>query len=82
MTNSVSFARDIRPLFTAVDVAHMKPLGVLLDDYTYMSDPDHAQGVLDQVSSGGMPPADSGEPPWEQVQVQLFQDWINGGFQP
>jgi hypothetical protein len=23
-----------------------------------------------------------GEPPWEQAQVQLFQDWINGIFQP
>jgi hypothetical protein len=26
---AVSFARDIRPLFTDMDIAHMKDLGVL-----------------------------------------------------
>jgi hypothetical protein len=31
----VSFARDIKPLFRAVDVSHMKSYGVKLDDYTY-----------------------------------------------
>lgn len=35
----VSFAKDIRPLFRPVDIAHMKPLGVVLDDYNYISDP-------------------------------------------
>ena len=30
---AVSFARDIKPLFTDMDVAHMKDLGVALDDY-------------------------------------------------
>ncbi|MER5547218.1 hypothetical protein ABT072_33335 [Streptomyces sp. NPDC002589] len=82
MPNTVSYARDIRPLFTAMDIDHMQPMGVLLDDFTYMSDPGHAQDVLDQVSSGSMPPPDSGEPPWDQQRVQMFQDWINGGFQP
>jgi hypothetical protein len=28
----VSFARDIRPLFRAVDISHMKSHGVKLDD--------------------------------------------------
>lgn len=79
---SVSYAHDIRPLFTDMDIAHMRPMGVLLDDFTYMSDPGHAQGVLDQVSSGSMPPSGSGEPPWPPERVQLFRDWINGGFQP
>ncbi len=41
-----SFARDIKPLFRAVDVSHMKSYGVKLDDYTYMSNPDHANKVL------------------------------------
>lgn len=30
----VSFARDIKPLFHAVDISHMQPHGVKLDDYT------------------------------------------------
>jgi hypothetical protein len=36
--SAVSFAADIKPLFRPVDVAHMKPHGVKLDDYQYMSD--------------------------------------------
>jgi hypothetical protein len=35
----VSFATDIKPLFRPVDIAHMSPHGVKLDDYDYMSDP-------------------------------------------
>ena len=50
---AVSFARDIRPLFTEVDIAHMKGFGVLLDDFDYMRDPAHAQRTLDVVSAGG-----------------------------
>ena len=34
----VSFAGDIRPLFRPVDIEHMKPMGVLPDDFTYMSE--------------------------------------------
>ena len=41
----VSFAADIKPLFRAIDVSHMKPYGVKLDDYNYMSDPDNANRV-------------------------------------
>ena len=36
----VSFERDIRPLFRAVDISHMEVHGIELDDYTLMSDPD------------------------------------------
>ena len=38
----VSFATDIKPLFRPVDISHMKPHGIKLDDYTYMSNPDNA----------------------------------------
>ena len=78
---AVSFARDVRPLFTDMDIAHMKDLGVALDDYGYMSDPAHAQQVLDAVSTGAMPPRRSGEPPWSPERVQLFRDWIAAGYQ-
>ena len=35
----VSFARNIRPLFRPIDVAHMLPYGVRLADHAYMADP-------------------------------------------
>jgi len=79
---AVSFAHDIRRLFTDVDVAHMKVAGVLLDDFEYMRDPAHAQKVLETVSTGTMPPESSGEPPWPADRVQLFRDWIAAGYQP
>jgi hypothetical protein len=78
---AVSFAQDIRPLFTDMDIAHMKDLGVALDDYGYMADPGHARQVLDAVSTGVTPPRRSGEPPWSPESVQLFGDWIAGGYQ-
>jgi hypothetical protein len=78
---AVSFAGDIRPLFTDMDIAHMKNFGVALDDFGYMRDPAHAQKVLDAVSAGRMPPISSGESPWSSDNVQLFRDWIAGGYQ-
>jgi len=61
---AVSFGRDIRRLFTDMDIAHMKVAGVLLDDFEYMRDLAHAQKVLDAaVSTGAMPHHSSGEPP-------------------
>ncbi len=78
---AVSFARDIRPLFTDMDVAHMRNVGVLLDDLDYMRDPAHAQNVLNSVSTGAMPPSGSGEPSWTPESVQLFQDWMTGGYE-
>jgi hypothetical protein len=35
----VSFARDILPMFRPIDVEHMSKHNIVLDDYTYMSDP-------------------------------------------
>src|SRR6266481_5649437 len=57
----VSFARDIKPLFRAVDISHMKRYKINLDDYTLMSNPDHANEVLRTLSphdghSPAMPP--------------------------
>jgi hypothetical protein len=52
----VSFARDILPMFRPIDVEHMSKHNILLDDYTYMSDPSsdrgNAQDVEDSLSSG------------------------------
>jgi hypothetical protein len=63
MTNAVGFSRDIRPLFTTIDVEHMRRASVTLDDIAYMSDPDHAESVYQKLSTKQMPPPDSGESP-------------------
>jgi len=79
---AVSFAQDIRPLFTDMDVAHMRDRRVKLDDFDYMRNHRHAKHVLNKVSNGSMPPRKSGEPAWPPETVQLFRDWIAGGYQP
>ena len=78
---AVSFATNIKPMFTDMDIAHMKNFGVLLDDFGFMRDPANAQKVLNQVSSGAMPPSNSGETPWSPDQIELFRNWITDGYQ-
>ena len=79
---AVSFTTDVMPLFTSVDIEHMSRLEVPLDDYAYMSQPDNAAGVYHQVSNGTMPPSASGEQPWSEDKVQLFKQWMDGGYAP
>jgi hypothetical protein len=79
---TVSFNTNILPLFTGMDIEHMGYAGVSLDDYAYMSQPANASAVYEKVSTGTMPPGDSGEQPWSSEQVQLFKAWMDGGYQP
>jgi hypothetical protein len=79
---AVSFSSDILPMFTEMDIDHMKRFRVLLDDYSYMSDSTKAHAVYETVSAGSMPPSRSGEPPWSPSKVALFQQWMEGGYQP
>ena len=53
----VSFSADIKPLFSAIDISHMKRFGVELDSYAYMSNPNNANKVLATLAS------QDGEPP-------------------
>jgi len=80
----VSFSADVKPLFRAIDVAHMKPLGVKLDDYAYMSNPDNADTVLANVSphDGEPPSMPPGGPYWTADQIALFSRWQEDGYQP
>ena len=80
---TIGFKHDVLPLFTATDISHMKDPNfvdtpVPLDDFSYMSQPDNAQAVLDQVKSGSMPPGS----PWSAPMVATFQQWIDDGLQP
>jgi hypothetical protein len=76
----VSFKMDILPLFTTMDIQHIDEHGVSLDNYQYMKDPGHAEAVYNAVSTGDMPPSDSGEQPWSPDQVALFKEWMNEGY--
>lgn len=84
----VSFAADIKPLFRPVDIAHMKPHGVRLDDYPYMSDPannyQNAQDIQDALSpqNGGVPTMPPGGPYWTPETLALFAKWRSDGYQP
>jgi hypothetical protein len=79
----VSFERDIQPLFRQIDIEHMNKHNVLLDNYTYMSDPsnDHsnAQAVEDSLIQQSMPP---GGPYWNAQQLDLYKRWRSDGYRP
>ena len=80
----VSFARDIKPLFRAVDISQMRAHGVKLDDYTYMSDPENADKMLGALSAneGSAPSMLPGGPYWTANQLALFAQWQSDGYQP
>ena len=83
-TREVSFARDIRQLFRAVDVSHMKAHGVNFDDYTFMSDADNANKVPGALSpyGGDPPPMPPRGPYWTADQLALFAQWEKDGYLP
>jgi hypothetical protein len=77
----IGFAKDIAGLFTANDVAHMKHVtGGKLDLSNYASVKVWAAKILQETSSGNMPPAP--EPQWTAAKVSLFACWIKQGCQP
>jgi len=81
-TQSLSFERDIRPLFRPVDVKHMSAMDVLLDDYTYMSDAQNAKAVLEWLNGTRQPQMPPGGPFWSEEQLNLFSQWMEQGRRP
>jgi hypothetical protein len=80
---TVSFASQILPLFTPTDINHMARAGCMLAEYSYMSQPANAQNVLNRLNGTTkpvMPPPPAA--PWTAANIQLFQDWMAGGYQP
>jgi hypothetical protein len=82
--SQVSFASDIKPLFRAIDVSHMKKFKVELDNYTYMSNSNNANHVLASLSphDGEPPTMPPGGPYWTADQLALFGQWQKDGYQP
>jgi tyrosinase len=78
--SSLSFAKDIRPMFTDLDVAHMKPLGADLSDWEAVK--AHADAIYQAVASGVMPPPSSGEARWTPDMCDRFKRWQGAGCPP
>jgi uncharacterized membrane protein len=74
---ALGFAKDIRPLFTDLDVAHMKPAGIDLSSRDDVA--AHADAIYRTVSTGSMPPKNSGEPRWTSEMCALFKRWQDQG---
>jgi hypothetical protein len=78
--NPVTWTADIQKLFTAVDVAHMKSVtGGSLDLSNYNSVKIWATQIYQEVSTGQMPPVQSGENAWTPAMVNTFGCWIQQG---
>jgi hypothetical protein len=69
---SVSYERDVRPLFREQDHRSMMSF---FDLWSYEDVRDNADAILERVSDGSMP-CDS---EWPQEHVDLFQRWIDAG---
>jgi hypothetical protein len=73
---ALSFARDIRPMFTQTDIDHMKAMMDLSDRDSVR---EHADAIYQVVASGSMPPANSGEPRWTAEMCARFKQWADQG---
>lgn len=77
---ALSFATDIKPLFTAKDQEHMT---FMFDLWDYNDVKSNAAEIYDSVSAGRMPLAGNGKPiPWPKDQVATFKQWMDAGCQP
>jgi hypothetical protein len=75
----LSFDRDIRPLFTGMDIAHMKKSMDLSNRDSVLQ---HADAIYQSVVSGHMPPASCGEPRWTADMCATFKQWQEQGGAP
>ena len=77
---ALSFVKDIRPMFTDMDVAHMKPAGIDLSSKESVQ--ANAEAIYASVSRGTMPPSSSGEARWTPEMCERFKRWQAQGFPP
>ena len=77
---ALSFSKDVRPLFTDMDVEHMKPAGIDLSNRDSVA--AHADAIYHTVSTGSMPPSSSGEARWSAAACDTFKRWQAQGCPP
>ncbi len=78
-SSNLSFARDIRPMFTDVDVAHMSKMMDLSDRDSVF---EHGDAIYTTVKNGSMPPPSSGQARWSPDMCATFKRWIDEGGPP
>ena len=78
---AVSFAKQIRPLFTDMDVEHMS---FFCDLSSYDDVKTNASAILGRLNgtAGVRMPPDFAGGPWPQENIALFEQWIKDGTQP
>jgi hypothetical protein len=79
----VSYANDIKPLFSGIDVNHMMAQGLDLNSYDDVK--NTAQEIYNRLTTTNqrrlMPPPSSGGP-WSADKVAKFKQWMDDGYQP
>jgi hypothetical protein len=70
--SSVSFERDIRPLFRESD---RRSMDFAFDLYDYEEVSENAQLILSRLETGSMP-CDGG---WPEETIALFRRWVQSG---
>lgn len=74
---TLSFARDIRPLFRdSPDVDSMKEYGLDLSSYEHVK--AKAAAIHETLADGSMPC----DGPWRQENIDLFTRWMEEGMAP
>ncbi len=79
MSNELSFAADIRPMFTETDVDHMQNYGIDLSSLEEVV--QHADAIYAVVSDGSMPPKGTGDQ-WTPEMCARFKAWQTQGCKP
>lgn len=74
----LSFATDIKPMFTATDQDHMLNQVGMFDLWKYDDVKANADSIYDAVENGSMPPGE----PWTPAQVAKFKQWMDDGLKP
>lgn len=75
--SNVTWTKDIKQMFTALDIDHMKTKGLDLSNYKDVM--INAVAIYSRVQSGNMPPPGSGEDAWSEEMVNIFGCWIQQG---
>jgi hypothetical protein len=81
MEKPTSFAADISPLFTQIDIQHMS---WFCDLSKYDDVKANAQEILQRLKGQGgavmpPPPGKGGDGPWSADNIALFSTWIDDG---
>jgi len=80
----ISFRSSILPLFTQVDIDHMKNVLDLSRYEDVKANAEAILGRLEGTTGSVMPPPPSlgGSGPWSRQQVAVFKQWIDDGCNP